>query len=207
MFYMQERGRRMRRGKRGVVEGTLEKERRLVAGSWLAGVVEAGANEPFFTPVGRWVVERGLPRLLSVSRISGLRRPFFLLPFVRSLSSFRLSRFRSYVFSLVLPSLTSVLFRARLSQPFYFDLVSAAVFPFFPPSDLYVLPSLLLPPLPTSPLFRRPLRARFSGFSCAPFRPPAYPLRNRSTETCSGVAGTNENVTKGNGVAYEIRAI
>lgn len=36
--------------KKGVVEGTLEKERRLAAGSWLAGVVEAGANEPFFTP-------------------------------------------------------------------------------------------------------------------------------------------------------------
>lgn len=39
--------------KKGVAEGTLEKERRSAAGSWLAGVVEAGANEPFFTPVGR----------------------------------------------------------------------------------------------------------------------------------------------------------
>lgn len=36
--------------KKGAVEGALEKERRLAAGSWLAGVVEAGANEPFFTP-------------------------------------------------------------------------------------------------------------------------------------------------------------
>lgn len=84
--------------------------------------------------------------------------------------------------------------------------------PFFPP--FRPICSLFPPPppspptaLPTSPLFRRPLRARFSGFSCAPFRPPAYPLRNRSTETCSGVAGTNENATEGNGVAYEIRAI
>lgn len=84
--------------------------------------------------------------------------------------------------------------------------------PFFSPFPTYMLVLSPLPPspptaLPTSPLFRRPLRARFSGFSCAPFRPPAYPLRNRSTETCSGVAGTNENATEGNGVAYEIRAI
>lgn len=139
--------------------------------------------------------------------------PFFSL----SLSSFHAlscSRSLSRTFPLlVLPSRFSVLFRARLSQPFYF----AISFPrqrsfFFPLSDLYARsfpPPPPFPPtaLPTSPLFRRPLRARFSGFSCAPFRPPAYPLRNRSTETCSGVAGTSENATEGNGVAYEIRAI
>ena len=71
----------------------------------------------------------------------------------------------------------------------------------------YMLAFPFRPPLPSSPLFRRPLRARFSGFSCAPFRPPAYPPRNRSTETCSGVAGTNENATEGIGMAYEIRTI
>lgn len=47
---MRRETRRGKKGEGGLMEGTLEKERRLAAGSWLAGVVEAGANEPFFTP-------------------------------------------------------------------------------------------------------------------------------------------------------------
>lgn len=199
------------------MEGTLEKERRSAAGGWLAGVVEAGANEPFFTPVGGWVVERGLPRLLSVSRTSGLHRPFFflpLVPLVPSLStlsrSFSFSVSVSRHVSLVSPPLSRFcpVPRSTLATLLFRDLVSAAAFLFFSPLPTYMLAFPRPPPRPpTSPLFRHPLRARFSGFSCAPFQPPAYPLRNRSTETCSGVAGTKEDATEGNGVAYEIRAI
>lgn len=48
---------------------------------------------------------------------------------------------------------------------------------------------LCRPTAPNSPP-RHPLRALFRLFLRSAFRPPAYPLRNRSTETCSGVAGT-----------------
>lgn len=152
----------------------------------------------------------------AVSRVSSLSLalpvssvPFsssLFIPLVRSLSPFlALSRSRSLsrAFSLWSFSLASVLFRAQLSQPFYFAISFPRRRSFFSPFRPICSPSLFLPapqpsPSPTSPLFR-PLRARFSGFSCAPFRPPAYPLRNRSTETCSGVAGTNENATEGMG--------
>lgn len=206
---------------------TLEKER------WLARGGDGGRSKRavfFISPpsrplVGRWVVERGLPRLLSVSRTSGLYRvPFSsFLSFssrIRSLSlSFLVALSRSHcqplsrAFSLWSLSLTSVLFRARLSQPFYFAISFPRQRSFFLPLPTYMLAffplslrrSRLVANLaPVSPPFTH---ARFSGFSYAPFRPPAYPLRNRSTETCSGVAGTNENATEGNGVAYEIRAI
>lgn len=154
--------RETRRGKRGMVEGTLEKERRLAAGSWLAGVVEAGANEPFFTPVGRWVVERGLPRLLSVSRTSGLQRSFFFLPL-----SFVL--FLPFAFSVLvspfLLSLASVLFRAQLSQPFYFAISFPRqrflFFPFRPICSTFPPPPYSPAPLanlaPVSPPFTRAL--------------------------------------------------
>lgn len=150
----------------------------------------------------------------AVSRVSSLslalpvsRRPFFFLPLRSSRSlSFSLPLSPFLVFGLC-P--TSFLFGPSLSllscsalnsrNPFISRSRFRGSVPFFPlPTYMLAFP---LPPypssrLPTSPLFC-PLRARFSGFSCAPFRPPAYPLRNRSTETCSGVAGTNENTTKG----------
>lgn len=158
----------------------------------------------------------------AVSRVSSLSLalPVSNIPVSSSLSfvlflPFSVLGFRlSHPFSLVLLSRFCPVPRSTLATLLFRDLVSAAAFLFFPPfrpicSPSRFLPSPPLPPpptlLPTSSLFRRPLRARFSGFSCAPFQPPAYPLRNRSTETCSGVAGTNENATEGNGVAYEIR--
>lgn len=154
-------------------EGGWWKERWKKRGGWRPGVgsrgrvVEAGANEPFFTPVDRWVVERGLPRLLSVSRTSGLQHLRFFLPFVRPLSSsFSVLGFRlSHPFSLVFPSLSllSCSARSTLATLLFRDLVSAAAFLFFPLSDLYArLPaSSLLPlflplflPLPLPPFCR-----------------------------------------------------
>lgn len=133
---------------------TLEKER------WFARGGGGGRSKRavFFTSppsrplVGRWVVERGLPRLLSVSRTSGLYRVLF-------------SSFLSYSLSLVLivslspapflfgPSLSLSLShfcpipRSTLATLLFRDLVSAAAFLFFAPSDLY---ARLPPPLPPS---------------------------------------------------------
>lgn len=167
---------------------TLEKER------WLACGGGAGRSKRavFFTPppppprplVGRWVVERGLPRLLSVSRISGLYRA----PFSSSLSfssrirspslslfpcrsiSFSLSASLPRLFCLVPLSHFCPVPRSTLATLLFRDLVSAAAFLFFcpfrpicSPSPLSLLRSFpLVPPasLPTSPLFRRPLHAR-----------------------------------------------
>lgn len=102
---------------------------------------------------------------------------FFLTPRSSSLSS------HSLPFYSALGSSNPFISRSRFrgSVPF-FSLPTCMLAPF----------SSSRPPrgAPNSPS-RATLYARFSGFSCAsPFRPPAYPLRNRSTETCSGVAGT-----------------
>lgn len=155
----------------------------------------------------------------AVSRVSSLSLalPVSNVPFSSSLSFVLFLPFALYgprlTLSLRSPSLSPLSCSAlNFRNPFISrSRFRGSVSFFFPlPTYMFHLPSSSLPPIPlapTSPLFRRPLRARFSGFSYAPFRPPAYPLRNRSTETCSGVAGTNENATEGNGVAYEIRAI
>lgn len=202
---MPERRRRMRRetrrGKRAVVEGTLEKERRLAAGSWLAGMAEAGANEPFFIPVGRWVVERGLPRRLSVSRTSGLEHSFFFLPFVRSLSSFpgvpglRLTPFSP----VLLPRFCSVP-RSTLATLLFRDLVSAVAFLFFPFRPI-CSPSRFLPPplgqprpcfaalyaraFPASPALRSD-RLRIHCEIDRPKRVPEWPERARMQQKGTG---------------------
>lgn len=153
----------------------------------------------------------------AVSRVSSLSLalPVSNIPVSSSLSFVPLSCFLRPRF----PSVSPFLFGPSLSllscsaldsrNPFISRSRFRGSVPFFSPFPTYMFafppPPFSPPLLPTSSLFRRPLRARFSGFSCAPFQPPAYPLRNRSTETCSGVAGTNENATEGNGVAYEIR--
>lgn len=111
-------------------------------------------------PIGRWVVERGLPRLLSVSRTSGLQHSFFFLPFVRSLSSLLAFSVSVSPFSLWFSSLTSVP-RSTLATLLFRDLVSAVAFLFFPFRPI-CSPSLCLPlPLanlaPVSPPFTRAL--------------------------------------------------
>lgn len=146
------------------MEGRLEKERRSAAGGWLAGVVEAGANEPFFTPVGRWVVGRGLSRVSSLSLALPVSIvPFFFLPLSLSPSLFRSSRSslslslflsHSFSFSVSVSHLSSFgpplsflcpVPRSTLATLLFRDLVSAAAFLFFPLSDLY---ARSFPPLP-----------------------------------------------------------
>lgn len=141
-----------RRGRRGRWKEHWKKR-----GGWRPGVGSRGWWRPEQTsrsspPVGRWVVERGLPRLLSVSRTSGLRRPFFFLP-SRSLSlSLFLSSFLRLCLALSLSSFPLALCpapRSTLATLLFRDLVSAAAFLFFPPSDLHVLLPPALPPAPS----------------------------------------------------------
>lgn len=177
------------------MEGAVEKERRLAAGGWFAGVVETGANEPFFTPVGGWVVERGLPCLLSVSRTSGFQRLFFFLPFVPLVP-------RSRPLSLSL-CLASVLFRARLSQPFYFAISFPRQRSFFLPFPTYMFAPFLLPLLASlvvsvSPPFTRALfrlllrsvlrsdRLRIHCEIDRPKRVPEWPERTRMQQKGMG---------------------
>lgn len=144
-------------------EGGWWKERWKKRGGWRPGVgsrgrvVEAGANEPFFTPVDRWVVERGLPRLLSVSRTSGLQHPRFFLPFVRPLSSFLRPRFPFVSPSLFGPSLSLLSCSALDSRnPFISRSRFRGSVPFFPPFRPICSPSRFLPSPPPPPPFCRP---------------------------------------------------
>lgn len=155
-------------------EGGWWKERWKKRGGWRPGVgsrgrvVEAGANEPFFTPVDRWVVERGLPRLLSVSRTSGLQHPRFFLPFVRPLSSFLRPRFPFVSPFLSAPSLSLLSCSALDSRnPFISRSRFRGSVPFFSPFPTYML-AFPLPPfspssspfadlIPVSPPFTRAL--------------------------------------------------
>lgn len=129
--------------------------KREAAGGWLAGVAEAGANEPFFTPVDGWVVERGLPHLLSVSRTSGLLALSSLFsPPSRALPFHPFSLFLGLSSSLCSRlSLASVLFRARLSQPFYFAISFPRQRSFFPPLPTYMLAFPPYPPRQPRPCF------------------------------------------------------
>lgn len=143
----------------------------------------------------------------AVSRVSSLSLalpvsnvPFSSFSFVLFLfPPFSFSRSPSRPFPLVLLPRFCPVPRSTLATLLFRDLVSAAAFLFFPfrpicsPSLHLSLPLANLAPVSppfTRALFRLLLRS-------VPFRPPAYPLRNRSTETCSGVAGTNENATEG----------
>lgn len=165
---------------------------------------EVGANELSFTPVGSWVVERGLFRFLSVY----FRSPwsFFFLLFV-SFSFFPtlLPSPLSQPFSLCFSTLFSLHLLSRFCPVLYSVFatllfryfVSAAAFLFFLFRPVYCSPRLF-PLRPLRPLFRS-LHARvFPASPALRSDRLAYPLRNRSTETCSGVAGTNEKATEGN---------
>lgn len=139
-------------------EGGWWKERWKKRGGWWPGVgsrgrvVEAGANEPFFTPVDRWVVERGLPRLLSVSRTSGLQHPRFFPPFVRPLSSFLRPRFPFVSPFLFGPSLSLLSCSALDSRnPFISRSRFRGSVPFFPPFRPICSPSRFLPSPPPPP--------------------------------------------------------
>lgn len=97
----------------------------------------------------RWVVERGLPRLLSVSRTSGLRHPFFFLLF--SLLSFlhlplylSLVLFLSSTCTPAAPLSHTPLRPSSLSLPFYSALGSSQPFYSaisFPRQRFFFLPS------------------------------------------------------------------
>lgn len=113
----------------------------------------------------RWVVERGLPRLLSVSRTSGPRRPFFFLPFSLLSSSLSPSNHSQRLF--LAPLFIPPLFLSRsiphsaLATLLFRDLVSAAAFLFFPFPTCTLAPFLPAPcGAPSSPA-RYPLRALF----------------------------------------------
>lgn len=140
---------------------------------------EVGANELSFTPVGSWVVERGLFRFLSVY----FRSPwsFFFLLFVSfsffptllpsplsqpfSLSLF----FDSFLSSSPLSLLSCVTLGFRNSFISLFRFRGSVSF-FSLSTCILLTPSL--PSSPTSPPISLFTRARFSGFSCSPFRPP-----------------------------------
>lgn len=136
---------------------------------------EVGANELSFTPVGSWVVERGLFRFLSVY-FRGPDGPFSFSFSFLSLS-FLLSS--PLLFSLCFSTLFSLHLLSRFCPVLYSvfatllfrHFVSAAAFLFFS-FDLYILLTPSLPSSPTSPPISLFTRARFSGFSCSPFRPP-----------------------------------
>lgn len=200
----------------GVAEETLEKERRS------AGVVGSrGWKRPEQTSrpsPRRWVVERSLPRLLSVSRASGLRRLFFFLPFsLLSCLSFSPGSRAQFLFLAPLPPSLSLSRSIPHSATLLFrDLVSAAAFLFFP-SDLYARPlrllsppSLLLaPPAPlTRPRASYPLHALFRLLLRSTV-PTACVSTAKSIDRNVFRSGRNDTkATEGNGVrdgGYERR--
>lgn len=128
-------------------------------------------------------------------------------------SSFSFSVPVSRLFSLVLPSRFCPVPRSTLAILLFRDLVSAAAFLFFPPSDLYARLPPSSPPLPSS-LPTPANLAPVSPFTRALFRlllrsvPAACVSTAKSIDRNVFRNGRNEReCNRRDGVAYEIRAI
>lgn len=135
----------------------------------------------------RWVVERGLPRLFSVSRTSGLRRLFsFLSPLSLSLSLLLL--FLSCFPLLLVSPLSSILFGS--SNPFISRSRFCGNVPFFlfrpacSPHSPTRSPAPLSRPyaFPASPALRCSDRLRIHCEIDRLKRVPEWPERTKATE-------------------------
>lgn len=165
---------------------------------------KVGANELSFTPVGSWVVERGLFRFLSVYRTFGPHGLFsfsfsflslsFLLSSPLLFLNLSLSVFR--LFSLFISSLASVLCYTRFSQLFCFAISFPRQRFFFSLSTCMLLtpvPSLFAPyfALYTRAFFRLlllsvPTAWRIHCEIDRPKRVPEWPERTRKQQEKEG---------------------